>query len=179
MSDRQERHSLRAKGVRLLALLCVVFACIVTQHPAKAQSRADSVKLTHADSLLIQADTAKKAPPPELPRLYPLRWIGSIDTVNHVTQREEIYSAINETYDAFRFEKNIYPLGLGTAGQNSDILISGLDMRNTAVMLDGRPLNEPVTGRFSFMHLAPEFPEQMEVITGPRATIYGFNATAA
>ncbi len=134
---------------------------------------------THADSLLMQSDSVKKAVAAPLQIFHPIRELGSIDSGDIITQRDRIYSLTNESYDALRQQPGFYPLDFASAGQNSDLLINGLDMRNTAVMLDGRPMNDPLTGRFSFQHISPDFPEQTEIITGARAAIYGFNSTAA
>ena len=112
---------------------------------------------THADSLLLQVDTVKKIAAAPLPVFYPIRRFGSIDSSTSITQRDRIYSLTNESYDALRQQSGFYPLDFASAGQNNDLLINGLDMRNTAVLLDGRSMNDPLTGRFSFMHISPDF----------------------
>ncbi|MBI4547600.1 MAG: TonB-dependent receptor plug domain-containing protein [Ignavibacteriae bacterium] len=68
---------------------------------------------------------------------------------------------------------------LGSPGQFHGLTIQGLDARSIAFMSDGVLLNEPLTGLFDPNLYPTENIERIEVITGPRAFLYGLNGTGA
>lgn len=64
-----------------------------------------------------------------------------------------------------------------SAGQYNEINIRGVDWRGIALTMDGRLLNDPASGIFNLFHFTTEYADRIEVITGPRAFIYGLNST--
>ncbi len=63
------------------------------------------------------------------------------------------------------------------AGQYNQLNIRGVDWRSIAVSANGRPMNDPLTGVYNLFHFAPEYADRIEIISGPRAFLYGVNAT--
>jgi outer membrane cobalamin receptor len=61
-------------------------------------------------------------------------------------------------------------------GQDHQITFDGSDWRGIAFMANGRPLNDPATGIYNMYLFTPEYADRVEVVTGPRAFLYGFNA---
>ncbi|MEK9138544.1 MAG: TonB-dependent receptor plug domain-containing protein, partial [Bacteroidota bacterium] len=64
-----------------------------------------------------------------------------------------------------------------SAGQYSQLNIRGSDWRSIAFTADGRPLNDAATGIFNLFHFTTEYADRIEIITGPRAFLYGLNST--
>lgn len=134
---------------------------------------ADSLAHGIARDSLIHDSTAAHR------RFVPLHALGSWDAPLLVTPRVLVENVINQTFDAVALDAHVYPRTLGTPGQDDELLIDGMDTRNIAVALAGRPMNDPATSRFTFMHIAPEFAQDVEIVRGPRAAVMGFSATTA
>jgi outer membrane cobalamin receptor len=64
-----------------------------------------------------------------------------------------------------------------SAGQYNQLNIRGADWRSIAITMDGRLLNDPASGIFNLFHFTTEYADRIEIITGPRAFIYGLNST--
>lgn len=64
-----------------------------------------------------------------------------------------------------------------SAGQYDELSIRGVDWRSIAITMDGRLLNDPASGIFNLFHFTTEYADRIEVVTGPRAFIYGLNST--
>ena len=64
-------------------------------------------------------------------------------------------------------------------GQYSQPTFEGVDWRAVGVTSNGRGLNDPATGVYNLYHFTPEYADRIEVVTGPRAFLYGFNSTGA
>lgn len=64
-------------------------------------------------------------------------------------------------------------------GQYSQVNFSGTDWRSVAVLQNGRPLNDPQSGIYNLYQFTTEYADRIEVVTGPRAFLYGTNSTGA
>ncbi|HTO92906.1 MAG TPA: TonB-dependent receptor plug domain-containing protein, partial [Bacteroidota bacterium] len=64
-------------------------------------------------------------------------------------------------------------------GQYSQATFDGIDWKAVSVSLNGRGLNDPASGVFNLYHFTTEFADRIEVVTGPRAFLYGLNSTGA
>lgn len=73
----------------------------------------------------------------------------------------------------------VFLLDLGSAGQLHGLTLDGLGPRTFTFMADGISLNDPLTGTFDSYLYPPEHFERMEVITGPRAYLYGIYGSGA
>jgi len=62
-------------------------------------------------------------------------------------------------------------------GQYSRLSVRGSDWRSIAVMADGRPLNDPGSGIYNLFGFSTEYADRIELISGPRAFVYGLNGT--
>ena len=62
-------------------------------------------------------------------------------------------------------------------GQYSQLNIRGQDWRSIAITSNGRLLNDPASGIYNLFYFTPEYADQLEIITGPQAFLYGLNAT--
>lgn len=182
----------RLFGVTRVAVLVILFGAVVASAQSTAPMDSASKKILYPDTTK-PADVPRDATGTPLPPrdtligrdslghlIYsPIRALGSIRGDTLATQRTRFDNTVNETFDLVERDPHAYPLRFGAPGQNNELLLDGLDTRNIAVMFAGRPLNNPITGRYSFLQIAPEFSETIEVLRGPRAAIFGFNATDA
>lgn len=69
----------------------------------------------------------------------------------------------------------------GAAGEISGIFVRGADAGHTLVLLNGVPLNNPISTDRAFSDFDQLYVDdinQMEVLRGPLSTLYGTNATA-
>ena len=66
---------------------------------------------------------------------------------------------------------------LGSAGQPSQLTLRGLGWHDIAVFVDGRIMNEPLTGTMNLDLLPIEAIQKIEYQTGARAFLYGLNST--
>jgi outer membrane cobalamin receptor len=62
-------------------------------------------------------------------------------------------------------------------GQYSQLNIRGQDWRSIAITANGRLMNDPTSGIYNLFYFTPEYADRIEVITGPRAFLYGLNAS--
>lgn len=70
-----------------------------------------------------------------------------------------------------------YVMDQNGAGQYDQLTIRGADWRSIAITMDGRLLNDPATGIFNLFHFTTEYADRIEVVTGPRAFLYGLNSS--
>ncbi|HTS00098.1 MAG TPA: TonB-dependent receptor plug domain-containing protein, partial [Bacteroidota bacterium] len=62
-------------------------------------------------------------------------------------------------------------------GQYTQAALEGVDWRGIALSANGRPLTDPALGVFNLYNFTPEYADRIEVVSGPRAFLYGLNAT--
>lgn len=140
-----------------------------------------SSQILPADTLI--ADTAARAREDSLARSFirPIPLVGSIDR-NLPAGRVITDSMINFTDyrylgDLLTPTPGVYVRELAGPGQYNDFTIEGLGPRGVAFLADGVELSDPFSGIFN-PYLSPtENIDRIELISGPRAFLYGFNST--
>ena len=70
-------------------------------------------------------------------------------------------------------------LNQGSEGQYNQFTMQGQDWRSVAVTMNGRTLNDPASGTYNLFYISPEYADRIEVVTGPRAFLYGLSGTGA
>jgi vitamin B12 transporter len=78
--------------------------------------------------------------------------------------------------DALRFVPGVEVTRLGGAGQQTSIFMRGTESNHVLVLMDGLRLNPGTIGTAAIQNIAPEFVERVEVVKGPRSTLYGSDA---
>lgn len=71
----------------------------------------------------------------------------------------------------------LFPLSLGSYGQNTSFAALGGDARDVSLRFNGRPLNSPTFGSFNLEQFPPEMAESFEIFTGMDAVIFGDNSS--
>jgi vitamin B12 transporter len=79
--------------------------------------------------------------------------------------------------DLLRLLPNIEMQSRGNFGTQADITLRGSTFNQVLILLDGMRLNDPLTGHFAgYLPITPAEIEQIEVVRGPGAALYGPDA---
>jgi vitamin B12 transporter len=78
--------------------------------------------------------------------------------------------------DALRFVPGVEVARLGGPGQQTSVFLRGTESNHVLVLIDGLRINPGTIGTAAIQNVAPEFVERVEVVKGPRSTLYGSDA---
>ena len=148
-----------------ILLLLAITTC------ANAQTIPDTLSKAAPDTL-AETDSVRSTFLPELGT------IVSGDTTNLAASRflwTDAYSLV----DLLNFRPGFFLRKLGSAGQPDEMTVGGIDWRGIAVLIDGRPLNDPVTGVENLYDIPLEFIDHIELFTGPESFLYAQNGSGA
>jgi vitamin B12 transporter len=94
-----------------------------------------------------------------------------------VITREEIERSLGpDVASLLQFHAGIDISRTGGPGQVTSVFIRGTDSNHATVLVDGVRINPGTIGGASIQNIAPETIERIEVVKGPRSTLYGTDA---
>jgi outer membrane cobalamin receptor len=157
---RLRRHTSQQSKLLELALL-VVFA--VSSSTGQQFTLPDSLKALLPDSLRGLPDSVRAIRSKS--RFIP--FIGKIeratDSTSSLHSTQFVQSDAMSAADLLWRVPGIFIRELGQPGQPSQLNVGGLDVRSTGLLLDGRPLRDPITGGYNLYDLPIEFVDEIEI----------------
>jgi vitamin B12 transporter len=78
--------------------------------------------------------------------------------------------------DLLRMRGGVEVARLGGPGQQTSLFLRGTDSNHVLVLVDGVRINPGTIGSAAIQNIAPELIERVEIVKGPRSTIYGSDA---
>lgn len=102
----------------------------------------------------------------------------SLDSSQYRTQDELHWIDYTSLGGILETVPGVYVRSQSSVGQYDQLNVRGYDWRGVAILTNGRILNDPASGIYNLFHFTTEYADRVEIITGPRAFLYGFNSTA-
>ena len=94
-----------------------------------------------------------------------------------VITRDEIErSQANDIADILRFQAGLDLGRTGGVGQQTSVFIRGGESNHTLVLIDGVRVNPSTSGGAALQNITPDMIERIEIVKGPRSTLYGSDA---
>ncbi len=93
-----------------------------------------------------------------------------------ITREELARSLAPDVASLLRFHAGIDIARNGGPGQLSSVFIRGTESNHATVLVDGVRINPGTIGGAQIQNLVPESIERIEIVKGPRSTLYGTDA---
>ena len=142
-------------------------------HAADSTHHPDTTAISRADTTRHIADSLGRMSTPSL--------VGTLDRSMdsaHVLTKEDLHwldyrylGGIMETVPGAYVREQF------SEGQYSQLNFRGQDWRSIAILANGRLMNDPASGIYNLYYFTPEYADRIEIITGPRAFLYGLNSS--
>ncbi len=148
---------------------------LVLAHPIVAQpvTGQDSTRHARVDSTALQ-DSLR------------IRFIPAIGSLRQqIDSTSPLYSSNLVRTDARYFGNVLWRLpgfflrDLGEPGKPGEFNAWGTDWRDVAILMDGRPINDPITGTYNLYDIPMEFIDQVEEFSGAESSVESWNAPGA
>jgi vitamin B12 transporter len=98
-----------------------------------------------------------------------------IASVELIRGEELLRQPASDLGDALKMIPGVEVVRLGGPGQQTSLFIRGTESNHVLVLMDGLRIN-PSIGNAAIQNIAPELVERIEIVKGPRSTIYGSDA---
>ena len=93
-----------------------------------------------------------------------------------ITRKELERSLAPDVASLLQFHAGIDIARNGGPGQVTSVFIRGTDSNHATMLVDGVRINPGTIGGASIQNIAPETIERIEIVKGPRSTLYGTDA---
>jgi len=99
--------------------------------------------------------------------------LGSVEVISR-EELERLPAA--DIADALRMRAGVEIARTGGPGQQTSLFLRGTESNHVLVLVDGVRINPGTIGSAALQNLAPGMIERIEVVKGPRSTLYGTDA---
>lgn len=100
----------------------------------------------------------------------------SLASVTVITRQDIEQRQPRDLTDLLRSEAGIAISRNGGYGKNTSLFLRGSEGRHVLVLIDGIRAASATTGEFSWQNINPQQVERIEIVRGPRASLYGSDA---
>ena len=100
----------------------------------------------------------------------------SLASVSIITRKDLETSQAQTIEDVLRSVMGIHISRTGGIGKSSSVYLRGAESDHTLVLVDGIRASSATTGGYAWNSLSPEQIERIEIVRGPRASLYGSDA---
>jgi len=107
---------------------------------------------------------------------FPEKLLDSVASVEVITEEEIEMAQANNLADILSSVSGLEISDYGNVGGIKAISIRGSSPEQVLVMVDGRPANDPQTGKIDLGLIPASIIEKVEIYRGPASAIYGANA---
>jgi len=97
-------------------------------------------------------------------------------SVEVITREELARLPAADVADALRWRTGMEVARTGGPGQQTSLFIRGSESNHTLVLVDGVRINPGTIGSAALQNISPDLIERIEVVKGPRSTLYGSDA---
>lgn len=100
----------------------------------------------------------------------------SMASVTVITREEIEQSQAVDVAELLKFHAGLDVARNGGPGQTTSLFIRGTESNHTLVLVDGVKMNPGTIGGAAFQNVDPELIERIEIVKGPRSSLYGSEA---
>jgi vitamin B12 transporter len=101
---------------------------------------------------------------------------STISSATVITAKELQERQITTVADALRSVVGVDVVRNGGPGGVTNVFVRGANSSQTLVMIDSVPVNNPTVGGFDFADLTTDNIERIEIVRGPKSSLYGSDA---
>ena len=165
---------------RLIPLTWSVFLLHAVLIIPSAVSQTEDPK-EQVSSFAGRPDTLQTLPSDSFHVIHPIAELGSIEQTTEVAgilaSRQIPWFSYDYLGDLLWGFPGVYIRDLGSPGQYHQVNLRGVDSRGIQFLIDGRRMNDPLTGTYHLNFVSPEFIEHVEIVSGSTAAMHEFNGT--
>jgi len=99
--------------------------------------------------------------------------LASVDIISGAEIRRQPAADLG---DLLRMRAGVEVARLGGPGQQTSLFLRGTESNHVLVLVDGMRINPGTIGSAAIQNIAPELVERVEIVKGPRSTLYGSDA---
>lgn len=100
----------------------------------------------------------------------------ALASVELITGDELLRQPGSDLGDALRLRAGVEVARLGGPGQQTSLFLRGTESNHVLVLVDGLRINPGTIGSAAIQNIAPELVDRIEIVKGPRSTLYGSEA---
>jgi len=100
----------------------------------------------------------------------------TLASVTVITREDIERQQATSIAELLRGQAGVSVINNGGAGKVTSVFIRGAESDHTLVLIDGVKVGSATTGTFPFQNIPPEQIERIEIVRGPRSSLYGSEA---